>query len=376
MKDAEVLLVQTLKIKRTDLTVALAKMNDYKKIKVPKKRGGFRTIYIPPSSLKIIQRLILRKLFYHLHTWKPPEICGLYRGTLFFTNAWLHRNNRWVFQLDLADAFPSASVELLRKIIEDKVNRELCQLFRDELEVRGPASVFQRTRWGNNLSEQFTFPSFCQEFPNLHKEITDLIMRLTTFRGLVPQGTPTAPFLFYLVLVDRLWSDFSSVFPWFPEKQDKFQFAKSVYVDGFVASAQKPIPEENRRAAIKAVESAGFKVNPQKVSHRDVRQGNVLITGLRVIHRRDGQNYVVFPKRKIRKWRGLIHRAIYEPELRPKALGIVAGLRPIYHSADFPPDLDLPSEIAPYTPPFPSQLKKPYKQLLQQIQKEKENARP
>jgi len=237
-------------------------------------------------------------------------------------------------------------------------------------------SFFWNTTLSQNLKEKAS-PYVDLESEKMAKEIvgalSDLVIKLTTFRSILPQGTPTAPFLFYLALLKSgLFSEIKAICPEFPKKQDKYYFRISAYVDGFVVSAKRPVPERNQALILRAVERAGFKVNPKKIRHQDVRHGNVLITGLRLTEKRPNikirkwpdlpflplRRVPVFPKRKIARWRGLIHRAIFQPDLRPKAQGIVAAVRSVYGTF------------------LPPQIRKPYQLLLSRIKEEKQNARP
>ena len=209
------------------------------------------------------------------------------------------------------------------------------------------------------------------EREEIAQNVTELIIELTNFQGFLPQGTPTAPFLFYLVLVENgILGELKSICPLFFESQDRYGFRISAYIDNFVISAQKPIPLENQRTMLKAVGKLGFRVNPRKTKHQGIRHGAPLITGLRITSN-NGESKVVLSKRKVRRWRGLIHRAIFEPELRPKVKGLVASLKPIYGSKDM---IDWDYFTAhgnfPQEPILPLQLEKPYQNLLLKIEQE------
>ena len=375
----EAILSQILKLREEEIKTALSltNENDYKIVRIPKKSGGCRILYIPPKPLKKVQRKILKCLFQKL--WRTPwvGIYGIYKGTSYVKHAQEHRQAKWVFQLDLRDAFPSVDVESLREILQRRLLEEMeilecsIRVYRDasrdlkeagkacdEWEVDYYAREMEKCKKKISVSpfrgtalEQLMVKGEEANYEEIGQELADLIIKLTTFRGILPQGTPTAPFLFYISLAEGgLFAKVKSLFPnIIPESQDRYQFQVSVYIDNFVISAQKPIPPKNRKELFKTIEEFGFKVNPRKTWQQAVRSGAPLITGLRIANGR-----IILPKRKVRQWRGLIHRAIFKPDLRPKVEGFVASLKPIYGSR------------------LPPQLEKPYQKLLQQIVTEKE----
>jgi hypothetical protein len=290
---------ESLKEKSIQWEKALKFANDYKEIKIPKKKGGFRTISIPSEKLKKTQReilIFLKKIFPEWYC----EVQGLYRGS-FIEHARYHSNSRFIFQFDLKDAFPSVNAERLRKILYQRIQ-----------------AISETT-----LEAEY---------------LTDLIISLTTYKGVLPQGAPTSPFLFYIFLLE------TGIFEKLYRINQNFKI--SCYVDGFVISSQKPIPGEMRGKIIKTVEGLRLKVNEKKIFYRDCRQGCPMITGLRI----DGKGKVSLPKRKIRKWRGIIHRAALETDpftkeyLRRKVEGFISSMRPIY-GENLPPQIEKPYQL-------------------------------
>ncbi|MFZ2969643.1 MAG: reverse transcriptase domain-containing protein, partial [Minisyncoccia bacterium] len=115
------------------------------------------------------------------------------------------------------------------------------------------------------------------------QKLTDLIISLTTFENILPQGTPTAPFLFYIYLVesDIIFGMMRNIpASWHEQWQIKWEI--SCYVDGFVLSCNRPLPPEAREEILKAVGESGLKVNEEKTRYQDSRQGAIKITGLAV----------------------------------------------------------------------------------------------
>jgi len=426
-------------------------INHYEMLKIPKKRGGYRTIYIPPDPLKKIQKRLYRSFFKEMWNLRRLGIYGLYPGTSYIEHVRKHQEAKWVFQFDLSDAFPSVNISMLRQIIEKKLNKELldfenltnqalsflngdgyhliqcCDFHAEEMDEHektngseemnelwltplfGPDSrnfYMKLVEWQKNtgfnlrrnleniypneelfrletslslafefmgkktfkffpyslyesLDENYFFRTFskpiifsffplslfsrerkeCPSFnpfwllmerkkaddhwtwflpqrEEIAQDITDLIIELTTFQGVLPQGTPTAPFLFYLVLSET---------DLFRDLQSLCTKAISVYCDNFVISGQKPLSLQLQNELFELLERYGFRINPKKTRNERVEHGNVLVTGLRI-----RQGKVGLPKKKIRHWRGVIHRAKFDPQLRPKVEGFVASLKPIY----------------------------------------------
>lgn len=278
---------------------ALPLVRHYTEIKIPKRRGGFRTISIPPEELKKIQRGILRFLR-DLWNIRHMQINGLHRGS-YIEHAKRHSESRFIFQIDLKDAFPSVSTLRLKEILYKKI------LFEKVVET---------------------------EYAT--KQLSKLIIILTTLNGILPQGAPTSPFLFYIYLLeeDMIEKLYRCCL------QDLEGLEISCYVDGIVVSSQKLITPDIQKNILKTIESLGFQINERKIWLRDCRQGAPLITGIRV----DGKGRISLPKKKVRKWRGMINRARFDPdnlELRDKIEGFIASLKPIY-GENLPPQIEKP----------------------------------
>lgn len=277
-------------------------IDSYREIKIPKKKGGYRTINIPPNDLKETQGGILRFLQDLWKVWHV-NICGLYHGS-YITHAKFHSKSRFIFQFDIEDAFPSVNISKLERILYRKIIQENIANTVDEAD-----------------------------------QLANLIMTLTTFNGTLPQGAPTSPFLFYIYILEtRLISRLYKCCP------TGWKLKISCYVDGIVISAKKPIPPDVQEKLFKTVEETGFEVNKKKIWLRDCRHGAPLITGIRV----NGKGRISLPKKKIRQWRGIIHRAAFETDPEKKAKlkqrieGFIASLKPTYEGK------------------LPAQIEKPY----------------
>ena len=129
-------------------------INNYKIIKVKKKNGKMRTIYVPAYALKKVQRKILHNV---LEKYELSVYAKAYRkGISLIDNAKGHLNKKVILKLDIYKFFDNISFE----------------------EVYG---VF-RKKYSKNVSV--------------------LLANLCTYAGFLPQGTPTAAYLSNLVLKD------------------------------------------------------------------------------------------------------------------------------------------------------------------------------
>ncbi|MGD7191001.1 retron Ec67 family RNA-directed DNA polymerase/endonuclease [Ralstonia pseudosolanacearum] len=119
-----------LDIKHKDLTYLLYVKKDpekYKIFSIPKKSGGSRDIHAPIPELKSLQRKLATALeeciadVEELTNEKNKASHGFCPGKSILTNASVHRNKRYVFNIDLEDFFPSITGQRVRGFfIKDK----------------------------------------------------------------------------------------------------------------------------------------------------------------------------------------------------------------------------------------------------------------
>lgn len=101
----------------------------YKIFQIPKKKSGFRVIYSPVYSLKVIQRWVLENILYKV---KPSNNCyGYIKGIAspLVKNADKHKSNLFVMKLDIEDFFPSLKSNKVLRLFESiGYNREVSVL--------------------------------------------------------------------------------------------------------------------------------------------------------------------------------------------------------------------------------------------------------
>ena len=124
----------------------------YHEVFIPKKNGAKRRLLVPDDKTKALQRLLLRRLLKKLHV--HPAAHGFVKGRSAVQNAGKHAGQAVVISMDVIDFFPSTQAARVEK-------------------------YFRRIGW--------------------NREAAQLLTRLTTWDGGLPQGAPTSPALSNLV---------------------------------------------------------------------------------------------------------------------------------------------------------------------------------
>lgn len=129
----------------------------YTSFEIPKKNGGVRQIHAPTKDLKALQRNLattLSDINESNKNGKKKNIShGFERGKTIITNAEIHRNKRYIINMDLKDFFESIHFGRVRGYFEKNKNF------------------------------------------NLPLNIATIIAQLTCYNGSLPQGAPTSPII-------------------------------------------------------------------------------------------------------------------------------------------------------------------------------------
>lgn len=137
--------------------------NHYRKFEIPKKSGGTREIKAPDSDLKEIQRKLATLLWKHHKKYCEDNNIKLNISHAFeenksiITNAKIHRNKRYVLNIDLKDFFDSFHFGRVKGFFEK--NREF----------------------------------LCNE------NIATIIAQIACYEGSLPQGAPSSPIITNLI---------------------------------------------------------------------------------------------------------------------------------------------------------------------------------
>lgn len=133
--------------------------NCYNTLEIPKKNGDTRTICVPNKNLKKVQEKLYNKLSTYYDEIKTQNNFtskishGFEKNRSIVTNAEVHKNKRYVVNLDLLDFFPSINFGRVR-------------------------SYFIK----NNYFE-------------INDDIATILAQLTCYKGTLPQGASTSPLI-------------------------------------------------------------------------------------------------------------------------------------------------------------------------------------
>lgn len=367
---------------------SLSHLNEYRFIPRKKKDGTIRKIYAPHKELKKLQRALLRQFLYKIPLL---GICGqVIMGGMprrgYVRNAMAHCKDEANFflRLDLKNAFPTVTRKYLREILEKILIKEIKTIKGEPTDFSSTKSLFpwKRARWFRKMINK--------DDPNYEivlGQFIDLLVNLTTYKGVMVQGIPTSPWLLNFVMT------YSGVVDKLIDLLKKEQIIveglsrplMTLYVDDFTISSTNSIGRYQINRLILAIErNSIFRINPKKTLYFNRYRTAPLITGLRLIempqHHSDlktkthlfimkkimdslgikqkDRGVIIkkrlkepdlairlqprLPKKQIRKIRGLIHSAIYDSALDSVVQGYLANLKPIYEK-------NLPNQIvSPY----------------------------
>ena len=208
--------------------------NLYTSFDIPKKNGDLRHIHAPKRELKFIQKRLADALYtYHkdilLKNNINPNISHAFqKGKSFITNASIHRNKRFVINLDLENFFDCFH--------------------------------FGRVRGYFLKNHNFQLPV----------EVATVIAQLTCYQGVLPQGAPSSPIITNLIcnIFDMRLSKLAKKYRLnYTRYADDLTFSTN---DSKFLKVQSMFFEELE----KEIENAGFKINAKKtrIQYRDSRQ--------------------------------------------------------------------------------------------------------
>ncbi len=186
----------------------------YKQFAIKKKSGGKRIIEAPIPQLSYLQHL-LNAVFNVI--FKPhPNAMGFVTGKSVVDNARLHIRQNYVFNIDLADFFPSVEFRRVKTVLQIK---------------------------------PFT----------LNDELAFLVANLCCYNGRLPQGAPTSPTLTSAVC-QRLDRRLAGV-------AKRFGCIYTRYADDITFSSMHNVYQEGsafRNEVNRVIENENFRINPAK----------------------------------------------------------------------------------------------------------------
>jgi len=282
---------------------------EYTIIKIPKRSGGFRTIYAPSPELKEKQRKLLKILekTSTITGLRPtPFMMGFMKNRSILENAKQHQDKKYVINIDIENFFNNCKKSNMPEDLKSALKM-----------LKPPKSV------ENYLSEE--------EIEFLKNENIEEIIFYEDF---LPQGAPTSPFLSNFWLRE---ADFMIVRVLKDQISDDIRYTR--YADDITISSNSkaifaPITLE---IIEKILNKHGFKINTKKIkkmtqSSRKEVTGLVVNSGkptvskkfrLKVraavhnfLHKKEYQTEE--EKRKILGWLGFVHMT--HPELAKKMM--------------------------------------------------------
>lgn len=211
----------------------------YKSFDIPKRYGGFRRINAPATPLKIIQW----KLNFVLSCVYEPRSCvhGFAAGRSIKSNAEIHKNQKYVLNVDLLDFFPSINFGRVRGL--------------------------------------FIAPPY-----NFDPKVATVLARICTHNNELPQGAPTSPIISNLISskMDRELQRLSnSRKARYSRYADDLSFSTS---EKTFPAALATIDAGTGKVSVgqrlkEVVESNGFNINEQKI-RLQLRNSRQVVTGL------------------------------------------------------------------------------------------------
>lgn len=215
--------------KRTLNYYLFHKEKSYNHFQIPKKTGGYREIKAPDPFLKTLQRML--KLCFEL-VFQPGEAAhGFTFGKGIATNAQVHQNQRFVYNIDIKHFFPSSTFGRVYSILQ--LNPFI-----------------------------------------LDKKAAYYITKLCCDQGCLPQGAPTSPILTNALCqrMDRRFMELARL--------GGFNYTR--YADDITFSSNYPIFSDSMCNLIKEIiNEEGYVVNEKK-ERLQTKKGRQEVTGLTV----------------------------------------------------------------------------------------------
>lgn len=241
---------------------------------IKKRSGESRIINSPNYEIKALQTWILRNILEKIEISKKAQ--GFTKGRSIKSNAKPHLNSYSIICLDIKDFFNTIKQSQIIEIFKKSLNGE-------------------------------------------YKEIADLLAKVCTYRGYLPQGAVTSPYLSNIVLKDA------------DDEIDEFCIKNDIcytrYADDLSLSTKRYIEIKEIEVPItKIIEKYGFKINNKKTRLYFI--GNrMIVTGIILNSKKltVGRNL----KREIR---AMIHNYLKKDEDKvnvDEMLGKIAFLRDI-----------------------------------------------
>ena len=268
---------------------------------IPKKPSGEREIQAALWPLNEIQARIAARVYpFSVSEINHGFVAGRSHRTAILPHLWANA----FFTFDIEDAFPSTKKR--------------------------------------QVKSGFRMIGFSERVADLMADLICYTPTGETEDGFLPQGYASSPTVFNLILkgTDQLLARFAQ----------KRGYQVSHYVDNFaISTREKAIPEEERRLAIKIVESLNlehFKIPDEKISYSETmgKKVHFEFLGLVIEGSRNGERKIGVTDEKLAEYRWAIQEALEKEDFSERKFREIRGkityLKSIYQ------DRPLPAQVA------------------------------
>lgn len=232
-------IINTPKKKLTYVLYVKKVENLYTNFKLQKKSGGERVINAPSKDLKDIQRKIVKillkqqKVFLYENNIKSNIAHAFTEDKSIITNAKIHKNKRFVYNLDLENFFESFH--------------------------------FGRVKGYFEKNKNYLFP----------ENIATILAQLTCYNGSLPQGAPSSPIITNLIcnILDMKLLKTAKKY-----KLDYTRYADDLTFSTNDKNFVDQLEEFTNKLEI-IIEQSGFKINHKK-TRLQYKQSRQVVTGL------------------------------------------------------------------------------------------------
>jgi Reverse transcriptase (RNA-dependent DNA polymerase) len=294
-------LCSSLGLARDEILRALAVRENYRPGRTLKKSGGYRKHFSPPPEIRLVQERLRKLLDQHYRYFlRRDRLINTVHGCVArrspLTNALKHRHGKFFYLCDLRDAFGQVTEDRLRRI----------------------------------FSELPFVPS-----------VTEILIKLVSFSGAIPQGALTSPVIFNLACREmdvRLKRELGA------------GIVVTRYVDDVCISGDDVSEVGESIVKLHAIiKECGFLVARNKCKRRSVNHGSVEVTGLSIgtplfaLRNRRAYRYdeIRLSRKKIRRYRAMLHLACQGKRSQSQVEGNLGWVRETYRGR-LPPSLEKP----------------------------------
>ncbi len=248
----------------------------YREFKIPKRNGGERIIHAPDDQLKQLQRNLSALMqdcmdeLLEARKIKDEIVHGFKRNRSILSNAQRHRNQRWVFNIDLKDFFPTINFGRIRGFLMKHRDFQLVE------------------------------------------PVATVIAQIACHNGVLPQGSPCSPVFANLIaqildvrilkLVRRLGCRYTRYADDLTFSTNKQAFPPELAIKAQVQDGMPHVWSPGKELR-DIVESSGFVINEAK-THMMYKRSRQEVTGIVA-------NRVLRPRAEYRKLvRAMVHRYV------------------------------------------------------------------